>query len=133
MRQKLTNISKLLGLLFCFYLSVFSYLQMKEMNEEYGLLNLHYVSFSILCISTVLFFINRNFFLAASIITILLLLFDVLSISPIKNVVTEEYSINSFSLKIHYVRPYFWILFFHVLFNFKDYRSLFLDLLRVRK
>lgn len=125
MRNLIINISKLLPLLFCVYLNFSSWKELRSMGPEYSLARIHYISIVCLYVSIALFFIKQNIFLIISIITILLLLFDVLSIMPIQYAVRAGFTLNSWSIEIRYVQPYFWILVFHVGLNFKNYKSLF--------
>ena len=133
MRNKIVDTTKVLPLLFCVYLNVSSWLQLRNMGSEYSLANIHYISLVFLYVSIGLFFIKRKIFLVASIITIGLLLFDVLSIMPIQYATRAGFTLNSWSVEIRYVQPYFWILAFHVGLNFKAYRSMFVDLKRINK
>lgn len=133
MRNQILDTAKVLSLLFCVYLNVSSWIQLRSMGPEYSLANIHYVSLIFLYVSIVLYFIKRRIFLVVSIITIVLLLFDVLSIMPIQYATRTEFTLNSWSIEIRYVQPYFWVLAFHVGLNFKDYRSMFVDLKRINK
>ena len=133
MRNQILDTAKVLPLLFCVYLNVSSWIQLRSMGPEYSLANIHYVSLIFLYVSIVLYFIKRRIFLVVSIITIVLLLFDVLSIMPIQYATRTEFTLNSWSIEIRYVQPYFWVLAFHVGLNFKDYRSMFVDLKRINK
>jgi len=133
MRNKIINAAKILPLLFCVYLNLNSWFQLRSMGTEYSLANIHYMSLAFLYISIVLFFIQRKIFLIVSIIIIILLLFDVLSVMPIQYAYRTGFTLNSWSMEIRYVQPYFLVLVFHIGLNFKIYRSLFVDLIRLNK
>ncbi len=133
MRSKIINAVKISPLLFCIYLNINSWVQLRSMGPEYGLANIHYISLVFLYLSIVLFFIRRKIFLVVSVVTIALLLFDVLSIMPIQFATRTEFTLNSWSIEVRYLQPYFWVLLFHLGVNFKDYISVFSDLKRINK
>ncbi len=75
------------------------------MGFDMGLLEIHYLGMFFLYLSIGLFFIKRNVFLILSFITIILLLFDFVSVTPIQNVIRAGFTLNKWAVEIKYVQP----------------------------